>query len=384
MDLGKHDISSGRLRNLLDRKIKELGNRTVHGDGNIPVNELDSIERLKHLVDLLSYASPPRRKRWPMILLFGATLAILSLLLFARVRSTEIELNLTLSELGFSFPRQQALADVMQLSSIGVSGLQKIELPRTGDQDPRTLLRSAGSGSSVLLTTGDPDSTNRGTISLSTLNLMPGAHVWLRPADIPNQFRLSVKGRDWLIRLGVNGQIAAVLAGQPRTRLDLRIPGLITLQPDSDIVDMDIQVRNSAKKIFSDQMIVDSLSFFRIDEFVDPDHTLIRRASTILSGTLYFESLGGQERRLRPGEELDFEGSRGEIRTLELRDGHIGLAFHGRVRGMTSGVEDHRYNIMPTWLEWLKARHGLGLLWGTTLYVFGLIVGMMRWWKDKS
>jgi hypothetical protein len=35
---------------------------------------------------------------------------------------------------------------------------------------------------------------------------------------------------------------------------------------------------------------------------------------------------------------------------------------------------------MPTYLEWLRARHGLSLLWGTTLYLFGVIVGALRWW----
>jgi hypothetical protein len=36
---------------------------------------------------------------------------------------------------------------------------------------------------------------------------------------------------------------------------------------------------------------------------------------------------------------------------------------------------------MPTWLEWLRARHGLSLLWGTALYLFGLAVGVLRWWR---
>ena len=35
---------------------------------------------------------------------------------------------------------------------------------------------------------------------------------------------------------------------------------------------------------------------------------------------------------------------------------------------------------MPTYLAWLKARHGLYLLWGTTLYLFGLIASLLRWW----
>jgi hypothetical protein len=46
---------------------------------------------------------------------------------------------------------------------------------------------------------------------------------------------------------------------------------------------------------------------------------------------------------------------------------------------METGSEDSPRSLMPTWLEWLKARHGLSLLWGTTLYLFGLVLGVARW-----
>ena len=51
---------------------------------------------------------------------------------------------------------------------------------------------------------------------------------------------------------------------------------------------------------------------------------------------------------------------------------------------MTSGSGDTRRSLMPTYLEWLQARHGLSLLWGTTLYVFGLVVAALRWWRTPG
>jgi hypothetical protein len=102
------------------------------------------------------------------------------------------------------------------------------------------------------------------------------------------------------------------------------------------------------------------------------------------SGMLYFESLGGKEYRLRSGQEIRFEFSEGEIRTLELKDDRIAFEFHGRVKGMTTGSNDSQVSLMPTYLEWLSARHGLSLLWGTTLYIFGVILSVVRWWKAPS
>jgi len=91
--------------------------------------------------------------------------------------------------------------------------------------------------------------------------------------------------------------------------------------------------------------------------------------STILSGTLFLESLDGEKRQLRPGEELEFWESSGEIRMLRLEDNQIAVRYHGRVRGMTTGSGEGLHSLMPTYLEWMRARHGLSLFWGATLYL---------------
>jgi hypothetical protein len=96
---------------------------------------------------------------------------------------------------------------------------------------------------------------------------------------------------------------------------------------------------------------------------------------------LYFTELNSREYPLRIGEGLQFEQSGGQMRDLTMEDGQLALKFHGYVREMTTGWEESRENLMPSWLEWLSARHGLTLLWGTTLYIFGVAFGVLRWWK---
>lgn len=149
-------------------------------------------------------------------------------------------------------------------------------------------------------------------------------------------------------------------------------------------MDIDFIPEPAVKRKFSRQLLVDSLSLFSIDEQVDIEKTIVKRLSTILSGTLYFEALGGKKQVLRSGQELRFDYSAGEIRTITLEDGSIHLAFHGNVRGMSTGSSNNRISLMPTYLEWLSARHGLSLLWGTTLYLFGLLYGVWKWWKATS
>ena len=50
---------------------------------------------------------------------------------------------------------------------------------------------------------------------------------------------------------------------------------------------------------------------------------------------------------------------------MRLRPDRLSLTFHGQVSDMTSGDGAERRSLMPTWLELLRAQHGLGLLWYT-------------------
>ena len=39
---------------------------------------------------------------------------------------------------------------------------------------------------------------------------------------------------------------------------------------------------------------------------------------------------------------------------------------------------------MPTLLDWLRQRQGLSLLWGTALYLFGIVTTFRRWWRKPE
>ncbi len=80
---------------------------------------------------------------------------------------------------------------------------------------------------------------------------------------------------------------------------------------------------------------------------------------------------------------MRFKKSEGLIRALKLERNQLALTFHGDVQGMTSGWQKTRVPLMPTVLDWLRARHGLALLWGTTLFLFGVVNQVMRWWKTS-
>jgi hypothetical protein len=124
---------------------------------------------------------------------------------------------------------------------------------------------------------------------------------------------------------------------------------------------------------------ISALELIHLDQLADAEGTAIRRRSALRAGTLYFESLNGRSQPLRAGQLLRLEGVDGELRVVELKPDSIGIEFHGWVTGLSSGSADNPATLMPTWLEWLKERKGLYLVWGTALYIFGVLAGLLRW-----
>jgi len=369
-----------RFRDLLRRQVRAASEEALRADGAVSPEQLSRLESLARLVEIAEAARPPAlRKRWPLAAALGSTLLVVSMLLFARVRETEIELDLAVQEAGFVLPTQQVLTEVMNLSALGASGLQGVHLPPSPGESALALAEDSGSVPSVHLavaTVGE----RQGAISMAALALPASTRVWLRHTQAPHQYRLSLKGNALTLRVDVRGPVRFALYGAPLEQRDFASPRPVLLQAAPGLVDIDLTLADLSHAAFVPQLLASDLFFSRIDEFHAEDQTLVRRLSTILSGTVYFEALNGLAYQLRPGAALGFERIEGLIRTLELREDQIVVKFRGRVRGMRTGWGGAQRSLMPTYIEWLKARHGLYLLWGTTLYLFGLIASLLRWW----
>lgn len=380
---GMHHIKVEQLRDLLLRQMKKVSDEAVQTNGQVSAEQVEKLERLSKIAEICNSAkSPPARKRWPIIAVFAVTLIAVSFLLFVRVSETVIELDLSVSEVSFVLPVQQILTNTMRLDALGVSGLAEIQLPRTRTRDAKILPSSEFVRSAILIST-ITDEEQQGTVTLPAIMLSAGTRVWLRLTDVQHQYRMSLKSDGLDLRADVNGPVLVGLSGNQAEQFDFTSPKSIHLLPDSSEVDLDLLVWNTSQNLFSPQLVANNISLFRIDEFTDAERTIVRRVSTILSGKLYFESLNSKEYTLRPGEGIHFKRSEGEIRTLRIHDNHITLKFYGSIQGMKTGLGKTGRSIMPTYLEWLRARQGLSLLWGSTIYILGLIMAVLRWWRTS-
>lgn len=374
-----------QLRALLKKQTSKLYNEATQSNGHISASQLEELSGIEQLIKALDQTeSSSVPIHWPMITLLLVTPIIVSILLFARVSSTEIDLDLSLSGVSFRLSHSQVLSGVTRLSSLGVSGLEEIQFPRTEKSESRIFSSKDGTTTAIKLLK-DSSNHNESSLTLSPLMLQNGNYVWLQPnEETSSEYSLSIRSPGLNLQADAFGTIEAGLPGSPQEQFTFAIPQSITLRAGKNDVDLTIEPLPFAKGPFLRKLFIDSLSMFHIDEYLDNEQTLVRQVSTVIAGIIYYESLGGLEYKLRSNQVIYFKKLKGYIRAMEIKDGQIAFTFHGTVSGMSTGGEPNRVSLMPCYLEWLKAQHSLSLFWGTTLYFFGLIISLLHWWKTTK
>jgi hypothetical protein len=360
------------LRAQLIAKVHDLAEAAHGNGGDVAPEPLANAQRLAQLLQLQNDVKPrPPSSRWTAAALLAATVAIASVLLLAHVRRSEIELDLVVSELRFKVDSRQQLTDMLQLASFGASGLSRVALPGNDT--------SAASVSGLRLSADAG-----GTISLEPIIAPAHSEVTLSIGDVPGELRLSIGRLSEALRADVNGTVHAAASRLAQKTLDAATPQPVVLTPGSGEVGLDLAPLSAGAALFAPGLTITDMALMHIDEVSDDDKTAVRAVSTVQSGSLYWEDLGGRELKLRAHEGLRFAQARGEIRSIVLKEGGLALNFHGRVRGMASGSLEHPRNLMPRWLDWLRANQPLSLLWGSAIYLFGLASAVRQWWKKND
>jgi hypothetical protein len=309
--------------------------------------------------------------------LFGATLLVATILLFIRVPSTTIELDIAASGLGFISAEQQPLNRPLLVSALGVSGFTAVQLP------DEAMLNSA-EARSVRIAAESLPRAGSGSIVVDRIIVPAGTRVWLSVTDVPNQYRLALRSSrpaPIAVHVDVTGPIAFVGVGSTTRAKALPAPRPVDFTGTTGALDIDLLLRRSSPGVRWQQLAATDLQLYRLEDEQDGDRPLVRPISTVLSGSIYFESLAGNEHRLRPGEMLRFDRAIGTIQTLGLGENAIATTFQGDVHGMRAGAGEYPRSLMPTLLDWLQERQGLSLLWGSALYLFGISLTLRRWWR---
>jgi hypothetical protein len=353
------------LRQLLAKHLSEVEAEAARNGGVISESALRDAGRLAQLIELQDKLKDlPRRRRWPVAVVFTITLLLASILFFTRVHETGIDLQVVLSEVELSFSADRPWTDAMRLSSLGASGLTDATGPAGAEAVSRSSIKLSVAPGQQL-----------GQLTLAPIFLPANSRVWLRTSDVPGSYRMAIRAKDAQFRADVFGQINIAGTGGVQT---FRSPQGFLLNGGSHDTELEFVFSNREQNPFIQHLPVQTISMSSVEQFNDGERVSARRVSSVISGVLYFESLGGRERKLRQGETLEIQPAKGVLEKIGVADGKVVLEFHGAVTAIKTG-EDSRTDLMPTCLEWLQARHGLSLMWGTGIYLFGLVMGVLRW-----
>ena len=370
-------------RERLYRQATEAGEEAARTDGRVTPERLQALRDAAELLRIRDAArpSPPTANRLLIGAMFAATLVLASVLLFVHVPSTEIELDGTVTGVGFVSPYEQPLTQPMPVVALSGSGLHGVELPQSPTSRD-SIGAHTESPSAVQVVTGSAGG-RAGTIFLDRVVIPEGARVWVTRTDLPRQYRLSLRSPRPVavtVHADVIGPLEIRPASAPAAKIDLRAPQAVVFTSTSNELDLDLTLPAGSPVPASTQLAANDLRLYNVEEDLAAAHPLTRPRSTISSGSLYFESLAGDVRKLRSGEMIRFDQARGTFPSLQLGADAITLTYQGEVKGMRSGSGEHPRTLMPTLLESLQKREGLKLLWGTALYLFGAVMAVRRWW----
>lgn len=310
-----------------------------------------------------------RAKRHAAIVVFLVALGLASVLGWSRIGRMEVELDVKASELSFEARAVQASTSHLALRYFGlVEPAARVVWPASRSNPRRVLtneriaLRSA------------PGET--GEIFLHGIEF-PAQSVRLRNVAA-SVFELEVTGVSRDVLLTLRGSMQC--PGSRDEICDFDRPRTVVVTPRDGRLRMEFEIMD-APVTFATRVVATNLDFSHVYQSAPETTALLRRASTVQSGRIYFESLNGEELALRSFQRLDLAGVDGVIRRLDLGPDGITVNYIGRVTGMKTGVRSAERNLMPTYLTWLRERRALALIWGATLFLVGLAETVAKLWR---
>ncbi len=363
----------------LKKFIAEQREKLLHEaqtSGTVSKEDFDQLDRLGKL----AAEGQAKKRRWLIPVLALLAMAAVTILLQKEQHETELELEATVSGVSFRMPRKQPVMREQFLRALAADTLAGIIVNLDEQFAP------PGEACSFdLELSGKP----REVDSITIQSLAPPKDWRVRLIRQPGetQVRLTAppkndEGLAISVSLRGRAQLNTRCGAVKQSReINETAPVSVTLHVGNEtrfrLMPQKGQDARFARQIeWEDLVLLD-------EETYQADTQQERQISSVLKGRLYLTALNGKPYDLRPSERLAFAASKGEIRTLSLapsdKDSPEGflLNAHAKVQAMKAGDR----SLMPNWLELAAAQNGLGLLWGSALYLFTMAVAVLKYFR---
>jgi hypothetical protein len=366
------------LEKLVQAERKKLVDATI-ATGAADKDAFDSLDRLSKLA---TEAKPERR--WLIPVVAFALLTVSIGLLLNKQRETEVELDLAVTELHFRLPRKGPITEDQFLRSLNASALEGIEVDGADWPAPQ------GGVCSLRLELAGPGA-KEDAVTLPALIPPKDWELGVSRTGSETDFEFTAPAtrteEDFEVRAALRGK--AILStdcnseGRHRN-VAWNGPGSLTIRVGAATI---FRCESASPARFARQIEFEDLRLYAIERVQSGAAPVDRRRSSLLSGTLYLDSLGARAVSLRPFEDLSFGSSKGYMRAISIPSDSkppsedLRLQAHASVQQMNLGSGANKRSQMPSWLEVLAAQTGLFLLWASAFYAFGIIYAVLRWFR---
>jgi hypothetical protein len=289
---------------------------------------------------------------WTIFTLLGVALLILAALSLTHLSEVDIVLRAQATEVRFVSSAEQELSGLLVLGSLNVAGLRQIHFPRSEDLPGRTVTSHDLRGTIVSLSDGGPASSS-GAITLEPLALSDRTSARLSANSGQAQVNIALEDTHQQIRVNVQDQVEVQLPKMSPAILKFGNPKPLLLEPGRSSVELSLSFSGYPVHLTPAPVSVKDLAFYRVEERVIGQQTIVRKIPTILRGKLRIAESTQSDLTLSKGATIDFAEAYGEIEAIRFLEDRIELDFRGKVRGLKLCFEGDCSNLMPTRLEWM-------------------------------
>jgi hypothetical protein len=321
--------------------------------------------------------SAPRTDAAPWLAFVLGTVALIALLQWVRCGQTELSARLVVSALDLEAAAEGLIELPRKPSSVTATGLQSLEIPNA-DGTPLPVLASEGSPLEVRLL---PDPAAK--INLKPIRLVDRTRLGMT-FTAPHAVEFRVEGRSLEFQASLLNTVE-LRSPRARTKIEYADSAGVFGRSES-LLGVNVVAESWGRCVVCAPLPVRSAKF--VETRHDGDVVdAVRELSSIRRGTLYLPAVG-VERQLRRGEWLQLRFTKGattELVSLAVPGEGDGfeIELHGSVESIEAGSALNPVDLRPTWLEWLRSRHGPALVWATCVWAFGAM-GVFRKWSRRE
>jgi hypothetical protein len=312
---------------------------------------LAGVARLSHKSGSTEMPVATRTRHvWPNVALaFILPLATAILLASLHRHPTQVSLDVATEAVGLTPARVQEFSDLILVSEVQASKLERLDIPRSRTFAGQTLTSAGDELHTIVLRR--VGSRGKASITIAPLTLSLTSRTTLAWAAGPGKFRIDAD-TNAPVRLSIAGPIETNVPPKPVAMTDFDFPKPMLLYPAQHGIDLGFTLERGEDDVLAAPLPVKDLAFTTLEERDEAGgRTAIRKRSTLMSGSLQVPS---ESIAVSRDQDLKLEHVSGVVTRIRLNSNNIQVQFRGEVGAISTCAGGVCRNLASTWL---------GILW---------------------